>query len=119
MKSRSPGSRLVRSHRRGATLVELVIAVAIAGLIAAGIQSAIFIAMKSVPNSQGNAQSTINGSRILDRLVTELESAVYITERTATTLGFTVPDRNGDGIPERLRYAWSGTPGDALTYQYN
>ena len=105
--------------RRGTTLVELMIAVAIAGLIAAGIQSAIVVAMKSVPNSQGSAQTTIQGSRILDRLVTELEGAVFITEHTSTTLGFTVPDRNADGIPERLRYAWSGVAGDPLTLQYN
>jgi len=105
--------------RRGATLIELVMTVAVTGLIAVGIQSSIFVAMRSLPNSQTGVQATIRASKIVDQLATELESAIYISEHTATTLGFTVSDRTGDGIPERIRYAWTGTPGGALTRQFN
>lgn len=52
-------------------------------------------------------------------LLADLERATGFTERTATSATFTVPDRNGDGRPETLRYAWSGTPGAPLTLQMN
>jgi type II secretory pathway component PulJ len=32
---------------------------------------------------------------------------------------FLVPDRNGDQLPETLRYSWSGKAGDPLMYQFN
>lgn len=122
MKLRVPRtvSAPVRQHpRRGMTLLELMVNVSIAGIIVAGIQASIFVALKSLPNANGSAQSSIQSSKIIDQLATELESAIYITEHTATTLGFTLPDRTGDGIPERVRYAWSGVAGGALTRQYN
>jgi hypothetical protein len=34
-------------------------------------------------------------------------------------VAFTVPDRNGDGQLETLRYWWSGRAGDPLMYQFN
>ncbi|MDB5385550.1 MAG: hypothetical protein JWM11_1196 [Planctomycetaceae bacterium] len=106
-------------RRGGSTLLELLLAVSIAGVVAAGIQSSIFVAMKSLPSSTGIAQSSIQSGRTIDQIATELESAIYITEHTATTLGFTLPDRTGDGIPERVRYAWTGVAGGPLTRQYN
>jgi hypothetical protein len=51
--------------------------------------------------------------------VTDLQTAKSFTERTATAVTFTVPDRDGDNIDETIRYAWAGTPGDPLTYQLN
>jgi hypothetical protein len=108
-----------RHRRRGSTLMELVLSASVAGVVAIGIQSSIFVAMKSLPSSTGNAQSSIQASKLMDQVATELESAIYITEHTATTLGITLPDRNGDGIAERVRYAWSGISGGALTRQYN
>lgn len=115
---RSPTVAAARG-RRGSTLIETLLSVAIAGLIAAGIQTSLYVSMKGLPNPEGSAQSTIKASKVVDQLSTELESAVYITEHTATTLGFTLPDRDGDGIAERVRYAWTGTPGGPLTRQYN
>ena len=105
--------------RQGGSLVEVLISVLIAGIIVSGLQGTIAITMRSVPNSDGMASTALRGSQIADRLVTELETAIYVTERSATTFGFIVPDRDSDGIDERIRYAWTGTPGGSLTRQYN
>ncbi|WP_146596111.1 hypothetical protein [Novipirellula galeiformis] len=100
-------------------LLELVVALAVSTLLIAGLHASLAIAIRSMPDSQGSTASALRGTRIADQLTTELETAVYITERSATTIGFTVPDRNGDGLAERIRYAWTGTPGGPLTRQYN
>ena len=114
--SKSPTSG---SGRHGSMLLELVTAVSIGSLLIIGIQSCLSLSLKCIPNPQGVAATTLRANRVVDRLVTELETALYITERSATTIGFTVPDRDGDGIAERIRYAWSGTPGAPLTRQYS
>lgn len=105
--------------RNGFSLIELVISVLIASIIVAGLQSTIFVALRSVPDPNGIANTAIRTSQIVDQLITELQTAIYVTERSATTIGFVVPDRDNDGIDERIRYAWSGIPGDPLTRQYN
>lgn len=99
--------------------MELVIAITISSVLVVGIHSCLSIAMRSFPDPRGLAAMALEGSRIVDQLTTDLETALYITERSATALGFTVPDRDGDGIAERIRYAWSGEPGGRLIWQYN
>lgn len=113
---RIPESRRTRS---GALLLELVVSTAILGIIVAGIHASLFIAMRSIPDPQGLSATTMQADHIVDQFVTELETAVHVTDRSATSFGFTVPDRDGDGLNERIRYAWNGMPGGALTRQYN
>jgi hypothetical protein len=49
----------------------------------------------------------------------ELQYATAINQRSATMIEFKLADRNGDGLPETVRYEWSGTAGAALTRKYN
>ncbi|MDP1797175.1 MAG: hypothetical protein Q8K78_06825 [Planctomycetaceae bacterium] len=105
--------------RRGALLMELLVTAGICGLIALGIQAAMIVSLKGLPKADSSAALALRANRIVDRLATELETAIYITERSSTAIGFTVPDRDGDGRDERIRYAWTGSPGGALTWQYN
>jgi Tfp pilus assembly protein PilW len=99
--------------------MELITAISISSFLVAGLSSAVFISLDTLTTSQTNSGTSIQTSQILDKLVTELQSAVFVSERTATTLSFTIPDQNGDSAPERIRYAWTATPGGALTRQYN
>ncbi|GAA4472907.1 hypothetical protein [Novipirellula rosea] len=105
--------------RRGMLLMELVVALLVSSIIIAGLHASLAISVRSIPDSDGSTASALRGTRIADQFATELETAVHITERSATTIGFTVPDRDGDGFAERIRYAWTGTPGGPLTRQYN
>ena len=101
------------------TLIEFVTAISVSTLLIVGIHASLFITLKGLPAADGPAATALQANRFLDRLATELESAIYVTELTATTVAFSLPDRNGDGLAERVRYAWSGIPGGALTRQYN
>jgi hypothetical protein len=99
--------------------MELLTAISISSFLMLGLSSAVLISLDTLTTSQTNSAISIQTSQTLDRLVTELQSAVYVSERTATTIGFTIPDQNSDGYAERVRYAWTGTAGAPLTRQYN
>ena len=111
--------RECKDNRNGSALIELVTAIAISSVLVLGLHSCLIIALKSIPDSSGTAATTIQANHLIDQMITELETAIYVSERTATVIAFTVPDRNGDGIAERVRYAWTGIPGGPLTRQYN
>ncbi|MCK4661091.1 MAG: prepilin-type N-terminal cleavage/methylation domain-containing protein [Phycisphaerae bacterium] len=113
------GWRQARVRRSGLTLVELVVAMVIMTIVMAGLTSAILIASHALPDSADPLAHIAEVSAAMEQISTEIGCAKYIAERSAHTITFTVADRNGDGVPERIHYAWSGTVGDPLTRQYN
>ncbi len=102
---------------RGLTLVELVISMTLMTLLTAGIVSAVVLASRAMPPG-GAASQTGNAATVAADLAAELACALWFTERTATAVTFAVPDRDGDGTPDTIRYAWTGT-GQPLTRAYN
>jgi len=99
--------------------MELLTAVSISSFLLVGLSSAMLVSLQTLTTSQTNSSTSIQTSQTLDKLVTELQSAVYVFERSATTIGFTIPDQSGDGYNERVRYSWTGSAGGALTRQCN
>ena len=92
---------------------------AVTTILLGGLTSAMLLATQALPDDRRPAEATIAASETADRIVAELAYALSFSERSANAVAFTVADRNGDGDPESIRYAWSGTPGDPLTYEYN
>lgn len=105
--------------RPGFTLVEMAVSIAIASILFVAIGSAIVLASRAIPDAESPAFRTVRASAAVDRIAAELQTALYLMEHTPNAVAFTVADRNNDGRPERIRYAWSGQPGDPLTRQYN
>ncbi len=70
-------------------------------------------------SSSGGIAQTAETNEVVQQIASELGLAVNFTERSDKAVAFSVPDRDGDGQVETIRYAWSGTAGDALTRQYN
>lgn len=105
--------------RRGFTLVELVMSVAITTVLLGGIMSSILLASHAVPNGENASRQAVRSGDIVARIAHELYTAQSFSERLDNAVEFTVPDRDGDASPEIIRYAWSGTEGDPLTRQYN
>jgi prepilin-type N-terminal cleavage/methylation domain-containing protein len=101
------------------TLVEMVLALGILGVLMLAGQSAIRIAAHSVPNSSSPTYSAGNGQRALAQLASELSYATSITSMTSTSVTFTVGARGSDSSPETICYSWDGVVGDPLTRQYN
>jgi hypothetical protein len=91
----------------------------VATVIVGGIASALMIASHAVPDSQSQAQAAIQAAEAMDRMTDDLLQAITVSEHTNTAVTFTVGDRDQNDSAESICYAWSGTPGDALTRTYN
>ncbi len=109
----------LHNRRAAYTLMELLTATASAGVLLVGMSSAIQVASQSMQLDDGELAAQGRNTRALQRLLDDAREAIAFSERSATALAFTVPDRDGDNQPESLRYAWSGTAGDPLTYELN
>lgn len=118
---RGPAHRPARrtSLRGGFTLIELAVTIAITSVIMLGIASAMLIAGHAVPEADNPVAAGIAAGNVLEQMATELQYAVSVIDSNATMIEFAVADRDGNDVPETIRYEWSGTPGDPLTRQYN
>jgi prepilin-type N-terminal cleavage/methylation domain-containing protein len=116
-------SRMTRStpsrRRSGHTLLELVVSVAVSGILLAGIASTLYVATRATDDGQSPWRGTCEGRMIAEEIASELTYATSFAERMPDAVEFTVADRGSDEVDEKIRYAWSGTPGDPLTRQYN
>jgi hypothetical protein len=101
------------------TLVETAVSLAILSIVATAIGSAILIAGKAVPDGSGPAQCAIRAAAAADRIAAEVQYATAVTVHTEKCIEFVLPDRNGDGNPDTVRYEWSGAGGDPLTCTWN
>jgi prepilin-type N-terminal cleavage/methylation domain-containing protein len=105
--------------RRGFTLVEMVVSTLILAILIAVLGSVATLTARATNNRGLPTTQLAEGAEIIDRISGELRTALSFSERTARAVTFTVPDRNGDGAPETLRYTWSGTPGEPLMRSVN
>ncbi|MCA9270373.1 MAG: hypothetical protein KDA41_17950 [Planctomycetales bacterium] len=105
--------------RGGVTLAELLVSTVAATVLMGGLTSSIYIASQGFEADVSAPAEQAHADGALTQVMRDAQSATEITELTATAATFVVPDRNGDNSPETIRYAWSGTPGDPLTYQLN
>lgn len=107
-----------RRASRGYTLVELVVASTLMILLFAGLQSAVLLAAKAIPNDAIAADLAAQGAAF-DRIAEDLFYAKKITRATATELAFTVADRDGDAVDDTIQYTWSGVAGASLLRTFN
>ena len=97
----------------------MIAALAVMSVVLIAIGSAVALASRAMPLSVTANDQIVSTARITERIAGELGSAVYLTERTANAVTFTLADRDSDGLPEVIRYAWSETAGAPLTRQRN
>lgn len=115
--TQGPGQRRLPAFRAGLTLVELAASLAILGVLLVACGSAIVLTTRA--NDAAVTLSGPDAQGVADRIAADLRMATSFSERGAAAVTFTVPDRDGDGSPETLRYAWSEDPADPLTLEYN
>lgn len=105
--------------RLGFTLIEMVLSLAVMAILLVAMASAVTVASRAVPDPDGSSAAVATNAAGLQRFRDDLHAAVELTERTDTSVTLVLPDRTGDGLPEVVRYAWSGTAGDPLTRAFN
>lgn len=106
-------------HPGGFSLVELVVATGITSILLVTMGSAIVLSSRAIPSSSTGTNTVTKAARVLELLTDELANASQFYERTPLSISFSVADQDEDIAPEKIRYAWSGTPGDPVTRQYN
>jgi hypothetical protein len=89
-------------------------------IILLAVQSAVRVAGSAIPDGRSGPSAAALGTAALDVLNQDLTYATAISpsRMSARDLELTVPDRNGDGNSETIRYQWSGA-GAPLTRQVN
>ena len=100
-------------------MVEVILSVVIVSIILGALVSTLMITQRGLAGSTNVARDASRGRDATDVILLDLSLAISFSERTSTAVTFLVPDRDGDGQPETIRYAWSGVTGDPLMRQVN
>ncbi len=112
-------SRRTPRPATGYTLVEVLVSSVSMGVLMIGITGAVLLATQAVDDSAKTSGCIRNVTSAMDEFVRDVRCASSITELSGGAMSFIVPDRNGDGLEEKIRYAWSGVVGAPLTRQIN
>jgi len=97
--------------------VELVLACAVLAILLAAGRGAIGLAHRAARSSSIDQSVSLCGS--LNDLTNDIECAIQVFDVTSTSVGVVVPDRNGDGEDDSIKYSWSGNAGDPLLREFN
>lgn len=102
-------SRRPPNARRAFTLAEMIVASAILTLLLAACAAvAVLTRRANATNASGDVVArNAEARRVLEQIAVDIKSASQITERGASAITLVVPDRNGDGTPEWMRYSLS------------
>jgi hypothetical protein len=100
-------------------MLELVISVQTATLILAGMFTCLALVGQSTRYKSETGDARFWGALVTERMVDDLSQALSIAERSATAIEVTVPDRNGDGMDDKVRYYWNAQAGTPLWYRLN
>jgi hypothetical protein len=115
--ARSVRHRVRGGDRRGFSLAEATVSIGIMSVLTVAMGSAVVIASRAVPDPKraAAAHSTFDA---LARLSEELRYAISIQAVSATSIRFTVADRNGDLSEEVITYEWNSAT-KKLSRRYN
>jgi hypothetical protein len=110
-----------RSQRKckAFTLLEALTAAGCTTVLLVAIGSAFLLASRAVPDADHPLFAVSRGAAVLDQLADELRSCRYVTHRGASSVTLVCDDRDGDGVPETIRYSWAGSSGDPLLKEVN
>lgn len=104
----------VAVYRNGFTLVELLVSSAILSVLLMATGSSILLVSRGIPDGRSRTSKMLNAARTLNLLASDLAQATACLELNQNDIAFTVPDQNGDGLPETIIYTWSNVPDEPL-----
>ena len=109
-------------RRAGVSLLELMVTLPSATILVGAMAMCITIMMRAKSQDDTLFRSTYDLSNAATQIASDLESAVAHVSSSTTHIEFVVPDRNGDGLPEQMRYEWGGVSGanaNKILWKYN
>jgi hypothetical protein len=108
----------IRCRTFGHTLMEMVVAMVASAFLLAGLGSVMMIGGQVAYTPSASIRRT-EAADAVNQIAEELRYATLVIQQTPQILEFVVADRNADGTAEKIRYEWSGTPGDPLYKKLN
>jgi hypothetical protein len=108
----------MRIRRSGYTMLEMIMSLAAATALLAGMGSSIFIA-NQVFDGKSASVARSKAADVQADMLNDLRHATSFTARSSTAATFSVPDRDGDGKGETISYSWAGAPDYRLRYSLN
>lgn len=111
-------TRSPRGARAGFTLVEAVCAAGAAGVLLAALGSVLSIASRAMPNEHDAVTDSAAVRRAMLNMSAEISEATKIITAKPDTIEFQVADRDADGLPETVKYSWSGVKGEPVLRTY-
>jgi hypothetical protein len=91
--------------------MEMMASCLVLALLVVTLGYALKLALASTGNGAAQAAATLDAGDVVGRITDDLNEAINFTEKTSNSVTFTVPDRDGDGNPEKIRYQWWPTAG--------
>jgi Tfp pilus assembly protein PilV len=105
--------------RRGFTLLEVLTASVITVVIVGALASVMAVAAKAMPSPDAASTTTRAASIALQAAAADLALCKGLKSYDATSIQFTLVDRDADGSEETLNVAWGGSAGDPLVLDTN
>ena len=111
-----------KQSRSGMTILELVVSLPTATVLIGAMAMCVTVMMRARSQDDMLFDSTYDLSKALNQIASDTRLATSYVSSSTNHLEFVVPDRNGDGLPEQIRYEWGGTSGDyanKILWKYN
>jgi hypothetical protein len=100
-------------------LAEIAISLPTIGVLTVGMCSAVLLTVRAIPQRGSMLTAAVEATQVMEQLERDLRCATHVDQRESNNIQFSVPDRNGDGQPETIRYWWSGSAGTPILRQFN
>jgi len=97
----------------------MVLALAITTTLLMGMSASIVIASRAVGGGLDIVGRALRTSDVLGEVNSDLSVAQAFVDRSSSAVTFWVPDRDGDGESELVRYWWTGSTDGRLMKQVN
>jgi hypothetical protein len=111
-----------KQSRSGMTILELVVSIPTATVLIGAMAMCVTVMMRARSQDDILFDRTYNLSKALNQIASDVKLATSHVSSSPSHLEFVVPDRNGDGLPEQMRYEWGGTTGanaNRILWKYN
>jgi len=108
--------------RDGLTLLELVVALPTATILIGAMSMCVTIMMRAKSQDDNLFRGSYDLSSAATQIASDIESAVSHVSSSTTHIEVVVPDRDGDRLPEQIRYEWGSTSGpnaNKILWKYN
>jgi len=95
--------------RRGFSMVELVVALAISSLLLGAIASLFVLQSRAMPDGTSVLSRENAASAGIARFAFDLSRATFVNSATLARVELVVSDCTGDGVDDLVVYTWAGT----------